>query len=369
MSIAILLTSLCAEGTPVLALDMARVWRRSGVRFKVCTFQDGPVDLAGEYRDAGIEVDSLSMTFRGYRKFPELMWRVREYCRRNCFDGILSFPFGWHSYVAWGGALAGVRRVVAHAGNYPPGYSSTAVRKLRATLAIGDMWRPEIACCSDHVRSGVERYLHIPRSRLHTVYNGIDLGRFQDTTQRKRLEGRVRLGMVARFEDHKDQPTLMRAVAELKARGIDAVVDLVGDGARLAEYRAFARQIGICDRVRFLGVRRDIPELLREWDAFVFSVSPDEGLGVALIEALAAGVPVIASDVGACREVLACPVNGRLGEIFPVGDATRLADAILRFKANPGPWWDRATRAAASVRTRFSIEAMADSYLKLLTEH
>jgi glycosyltransferase involved in cell wall biosynthesis len=174
--------------------------------------------------------------------------------------------------------------------------------------------------------------------------------------------------MVARFEAHKDQPTLMRAVAMLRASGFNIQVEFVGDGSRRAEFEELAMQLGIRAEVHFKGARRDVPDLLREWDLFVFSVTPDEGLGIALIEALAAGVPVIASDVGACREVLDCPTHGMLGDLFPVGDAEHLADAILQFNANPDPWWDRAKLATASVQSRFSIESMAEEYLRLLTE-
>jgi glycosyltransferase involved in cell wall biosynthesis len=152
----------------------------------------------------------------------------------------------------------------------------------------------------------------------------------------------------------------------LRQQGENVKLDLVGDGDLRSECESLAKQLGVHEHICFTGVRRDIPALLREWDAFVFSVLPDEGLGIALIEALAAGVPVIASDVGACREVLFSPKDGNLGELFPFGDAEALADAILRFKSNPEPWWNRARLAANSVRQRFSIETMANEYLRLL---
>jgi glycosyltransferase involved in cell wall biosynthesis len=364
--ILILLSSLTAEGTPVLALDMAKNWQRRGIDFRVCTFQESHTDLAAEFEAAGIHVDSLSLSFQGYRKFPTLAWRVFQYCSEHQIDSVLSFPFGWHSYVAWGARLAGARRVVAHAGNYPPTHSTGAVKRLRFTLAIGGVWRSSIACCSNHVRDGLARYLRINPDLLQTVYNGVDLCQFEFTARPSSIQVPIRLGMVARFEPHKDQPTLMRAISQLRSRGVMVNVDLVGDGTRRAEFEALAKELDLQDQVRFLGVRRDIPELLRDWDGFVFSVTPDEGLGIALIEALAAGLPVIASDVGACREVLTSETSEILGELFPFGDIDALANAILRFKADPIPWCDRAAKAISSVQHRFSIEGMADKYLRLL---
>jgi glycosyltransferase involved in cell wall biosynthesis len=350
----------------VLALDMAKNWQRKGVDFKVCTFQEAPADLAAEFKSARIDVDTLSLGFQGYRKFPTLAWRVFKYCRWNKIDSVLSFPFGWHSYVAWGARLAGARRVVAHAGNYPAVNSPGAIRKLRITLAIGDVWRTNIACCSNHVRNGLSEHLRVQESLLHTIYNCIDIHQFPYAARPRSLNEPIRVGMVARLEPHKDQPTLMRAAALLRSRGIHIQVDLVGDGSRRAEYEELSKRLDIDKQIRFLGVRRDIPELLRTWDIFVYSVNPDEGLGIALIEALASGVPVIASDVGACREVLSCATDGMLGELFPHGDAERLTDAIAQFRDNPRPWWNRAKRASASIQARFSIESMADEYLRLL---
>jgi len=362
----ILLSSLTAEGTPVLALDMAKAWQRRGIDFRVCTFQESPSDLAPEFKAAGIDVDTLSLAFRGYRKFPTLAWRVFQYCRRNQIDSVLSFPFGWHSYVAWGARLAGAQRVVAHAGNYPPNDNPGALKRLRTTLVIGGVWHSPIACCSNHVRDGLARHLQVRSDLLHTIYNGVDLGQFEFRGRAAALHEPLRLGMVARFEPHKDQPTLLRAVSQLRAAGVTVNVDLVGDGSRRAEFEALVKDLDLQDQVRFLGVRRDIPELLRQWDAFVFSVTPDEGLGIALIEALAAGLPVIASDVGACREVLTSATSETLGELFAFGDVDGLANAIFRLKADPTPWWDRSDKAIDSVRERFSMESMADKYLGLL---
>ena len=364
--ILILLSSLTAEGTPVLALDMAKTWQLKDIDFKVCTFQESPSDLADEFKAAGIDVDTLSLTFPGYRKFPTLAWRVFKYCRRNQIDSVLSFPFGWHSYVAWGARPAGTRRVVAHAGNYPPTDNPDAIKRLRTTLAIGGMWHSPIACCSNHVRDGLAQHLHIASELLRTVYNGVDLCRFKSIAVPTTIHDPLRVGMVARFEPHKDQPTLMRAISRLRSCGVKVTVDLVGDGSRRAEFETLARELDLSDAVRFLGVRRDIPELLREWDVFVYSVNPDEGLGIALIEALSSGVPVIGSDVGACREVLSCATHGLLGELFPHGDAEQLAEAITRFRDDPGPWWNRAKEARASAQARFSIESMSDEYLHLL---
>jgi len=171
------------------------------------------------------------------------------------------------------------------------------------------------------------------------------------------------VGMVARLEVHKDQPTLIRAAALLRDAARPVEVWLIGEGSRRAEYQRLIEELGLGGVVQILGMRRDVPELLGRMDAFAFAAKPDEGLGVALIEAMAAGVPIVATNVGACREVL---LDGALGELVPPGDAAAMAAAISRLAAAEHPDAGRLTQARAHARSTFSIDAMAAAYASIL---
>jgi glycosyltransferase involved in cell wall biosynthesis len=169
--------------------------------------------------------------------------------------------------------------------------------------------------------------------------------------------------MVARLEIHKDQPTLIRAAGELGRRGLDCEVWLIGEGSRRHELEALIAAEGVHDRVRLIGMRRDVPELIGQLDLFAFATTPDEGLGIALVEAMAAGVPVVASDVGACREVLD---DGALGLLVPPCDPVALADAILRVRNEPGAAATRAEHARRKAFEVFGAERMAAAYAEVL---
>ena len=110
-------------------------------------------------------------------------------------------------------------------------------------------------------------------------------------------------------------------------------------------------------------MRRDVPELVGQLDLFVFATTPDEGLGIALIEAMAVGVPVVASDVGACREVLD---DGALGLLVPPGDPVALADAIERVRDDPETAAARVERARRKAFEVFDAERMAAAYADVL---
>jgi len=118
----------------------------------------------------------------------------------------------------------------------------------------------------------------------------------------------------------------LRAMPEVLRCVPDAQVWLVGDGSRRAELTSLSLSLGLGGVVEFLGTRRDVPQLLGWSDLFVFSTTGAEGLGTVLIEALAAELPVVATDVPACREVLD---GGLWGKLVDPANPGELAAAII----------------------------------------
>ena len=187
---------------------------------------------------------------------------------------------------------------------------------------------PVHACSAAVQRSFRELGGRLPRGS-GTIANGCDVAaiaeRASAARRLRRRDGRLVVGMVARLDPIKDQATLIRAFAEVAQAHPQAELWLIGDGERAWALCDLAAAEGVADRVVFWGPRSDVPELLGQMDLFAFSTGPDEGFGIALIEAMAAGLPVVASDVPACREVLD---DGAAGVLVPAGDHARLAQAI-----------------------------------------
>jgi glycosyltransferase involved in cell wall biosynthesis len=170
--------------------------------------------------------------------------------------------------------------------------------------------------------------------------------------------------MVARLEGHKDQPTLIKATAILKKQGIQILVRLIGEGSKRPELEQLIQSLGLEAQVTLLGMRRDIPEQLSQMDLFIFAAKPDEGFGIALAEAMAAGVPIVATNVGACREVLQ---DGRCGLLVKTGDPQALADGIAQVLSDRQTAQERAKLAKERALTDFGIATMADRYLAELS--
>ena len=166
-------------------------------------------------------------------------------------------------------------------------------------------WRAHrIVGVSQHTTENLNRFERIPLRKLVTIPNGIDGGPFERPVDRARVraslgvpDGAFQLLFASRLEPQKDVPTLLRAVALLAARLPRLHLVVAGGGSARAALESMAADLGIVDHVSFVGIRLDMPDVLRASDAFVLS-STWEGLPMVILEALAAGCPIVATAVG-----------------------------------------------------------------------
>lgn len=364
MFVLIVLTTLAAEGCPQLALQLAGHWQQQGLNVEILCLQAQPTDLRPEFEALGIPIHTFALG-HGLARYPRLAWLSYRHCRRRRPQVVLSFPLGWHAFIAIGARAAGVRSVCAHVGNLPPVWTGRAFAKFKTLVQLGRPFTHRLLCCSEYIRLATARDFGLSPRETRAIYNACDLVRFAAVPQPATWPQHVcpRLGMVARLELHKDQPTLIRAMALLRDQGLAAELLLIGEGSHRPQLEALIAELELEDRVQLLGSRRDIPELLTQLDLFVFSARPDEGFGIALAEAMAAGLPIVATDVGACREVLAA---GRCGLLVEPGSAEALAAGIRQVLADPAAALQRAAAAKERALREFSVAAMAEAYGKEL---
>lgn len=213
-----------------------------------------------------------------------------------------------------------------------------------------------IVSCSEKVKINLQKHLGDKRN-ISTITNGIDLSRLRKSHSENIQSGRnVIMTEVAGFRAQKDQPTIVRALCLLPE---NYIIQFVGTGAREEEIRNLAKKLGVESRCRFLGVRTDIPDILAASDIFVFA-SHYEGLSLALVEAMASGVPVVASDVDGIRKVL----KDGSGMLFPDSNESLLAKAILSLTQSP-ELMKKYSEASLRKSAEYDIDKTADSYLKL----
>lgn len=228
---------------------------------------------------------------------------------------------------------------------------------------------------------GAERYIQVgavPRAKLQVVPNGVDTNRFSPRpTVRRQLREELDLKnsfvwlAIGRFEEPKDYPTMIHAFAKVLQHndGVPTQLLIAGQGPMREAIENLVSRLGIANAVRFLGVRRDIPDLMNAADAFVLS-SAWEGMPLVLLEASAVGLPVVATDVGGNSEVV---LHEKTGLLVPPKNPEALADAMLRLMALPEER-RKAMGAAgrAHIEARYKLEAVIDQwealYAKLLAQ-
>lgn len=210
----------------------------------------------------------------------------------------------------------------------------------------------KIVSISQQTQEALQKWLKTDDNRFLVINNGVDVEKFSSI---KRPVTKNSLIMISRFVDAKDQATVIKAMKYLDS---DVTVTLVGDGENLERCIELAKSIGVGDRVVFLGNRSDIAELISSSDIGIQS-SNWEGFGLTAVELMAAGKPVIASNVDGLKQV----VEGA-GLIFEKGNPEQLADKIKVLLHNPDIYAETAVKCFNRAK-QFDIRHMADQYLQV----
>jgi len=197
--------------------------------------------------------------------------------------------------------------------------------------------------------------------RVRRVDNGIDTARFRPAPLPLAPRGPgILVGTAARLSPEKNLPMLVDAVAECRRRGLPLRLDVIGDGAGRAALERQVARLGLGDAVRLRGELAQPERWYPTLDAFVLP-SLTEGMPMTVLEAMACGLPVVATAVGAVPELLdGLPVR----RIVPPGDRAALVDALMRLKPLAAPRLDARTR----VQARWSLPAMAERYAVIYGE-
>jgi glycosyltransferase involved in cell wall biosynthesis len=349
-----------AEGTPRLVLDWLTV---KGPEQAVLFLSPRPDDLLEDFQRTGVKVAVADTLGPGPLKALRMFRAARRQARAFCPDVVISWPVGFSPWVFMGVRAAGNRALLlSHCGNPPKANSlfHLLMTWLCAwtTAALGG----RMIACSRYIQRLFLRIPLVPSSVVACVYNCVrsqEVGRRAAAARGRTESRRFRAIMVATLEGHKDHATLIRAAQILQDRGTGIEILLVGEGTLRPSLERLADELGVGNTVTFLGARSDVPELLGRSDVFVLSTTPEEGRPGVILEALAAGLPIIASDVEPLREVLE---DGRWGILVPAGDPQALASELFA-ATQAGPCDRSRIREAQAHALGFSPERMMAEYL------
>ncbi len=318
--------------------------------------------LEGKAREAGIAVVPLGMKGEAdlLASIKLAIFMKKKRCQLAHFHDAHSLTIGLRA-CSW----ARVPIVVAHRRvDFPIGRHLLSRRKygqkIDAIIAISE---------------GVKKVLvegKVPAEKITVIPSGIDFSIFDEVKDRNFLrrefgfaDDDFLVGIVAALEDHKGHKYLFQATKIIREHSAKIKLIVVGTGSLRLELESQVQQLGIEDIVFFLGFREDVPRILASLDLFVLS-SHLEGLGSSLLDAMASGLPVVATRTGGIPEIVH---HGETGLLVPPKDPDALAKAIIELYHDQDLANYLAEKGREYVRRHFSAEAMAerivDLYFKL----
>lgn len=363
MKILHLLDSMNRGGTESQVLDVCRNADRFGLDITLVAASGGLLEPA--FIESGVEVIRLE------RKFPVDLY-VASQLRKIIHDRRIEIARGFqaveglHLYLATRG-LKNVRTALSHDG-------FVADKKNRLTLKFLIPRVDSNIYVSESLRKWLKKKDNLNTNiRATVIFNSADPERLRPSGHSIRHELGIGantplIGMIANFyrDPRKDHFTLARALPAVMKAFPEAHCIFAGgiqDGAedKMAECLDVCLKNGIEQRVHFLGTRGDIPDILSELDVFVLS-SLQEGMPVAISEAMLVGVPLVLSDI---EPHLEASQNGKFASIFPTGDADALSSELIRLLSDKDLRDDLSSRAKAFAQENMSIE----SHLRQLVAH
>ncbi len=296
----------------------------------------GMTPLAEEARRRGATVHVLGAPRRAGMRFPLFAARVAtrvatfiELCRRERYDVVDAWLYLGYAMTALTRPLTRIPVLISgrrSLSDYKRRFGLTE----RAIDVIARRWSDAFVANSEAVAENVARLEGIERSRLRVIRNGVEIPPVMDPLSRQRMRatwgatgGDPVVGCVGTFKPGKGQLEVARAIASIRVRFPDAWLVFVGDGPERPVVERYVMAEGM-DRVRFLGSVVDARPLYHGFDALV-SASDAEGLPNAVLEAAAAGCPIVATDAGGTSEIV---FDGSTGLLVPVGDSPKLAQSV-----------------------------------------
>ena len=365
MRVLLLSTSMGMGGADKQLLSAAQEMRSRGHEVLIVSLTAlGPMGL--EARSLGIRTESLEMP-RGFPD-PRGLLRLVRLVRAWRPDVV-------HSHMVHANLMARVLRFLVRV----PALVST-IHSLheggRVRMAVYRVTNGLVDQMTIISEAAADRFVAdgiVPRKLLRVIPNGVDTNRFSNlpATTRQSSRRSMELGeefvwlAVGRFETPKDYPNMLHAFARVRLGSTGAVLLLVGGGSLQAETEALAQSLGLAGSVRFLGIRHDVAELMSAADGYVMS-SAWEGMPVVLLEAAAAGLPIVATAVGGTHEVVC---NQESGFLVPPGDPEALGQSMLRLMELSEPQ-RRAMgqRGREHVRINYGLARMVERWEDLYRE-
>ena len=344
-----------------LLLDFASRVNRERFEILVCCLRDnGPYEKI--FRDFGLQVKNFKM--RTVFDFW-VIFKIAGFIKKNRIDIVSTANFPADVYGRISAKLAGIPIILSTMHRFEDHKQERNYRLFfwldRLTMRL----TTKIIAVSKAVNDYLVRWHKINPRKIVVMYNGIDIDKFKNNGNGKDFSREFNLndrfttvGFIGRLVEVKGLSYFLEAVDKVVRKRKEVQFLIIGDGPLEEKLKKEVNDLRISEHVIFTGFRQDICEILAVLDIFAMS-SFSEGLPTAVLEAMAAGKPVIATNVGGVPEMVA---EGDTGILAPPRDAESLAEAILELLESPEKRRAMGEKGRRRVMEYFSIEKMVERY-------
>lgn len=351
------INSLGFGGAEQVVANYARHLDRTRFSPSVCALRNGG-PLFDQLREEGVPVFLIG---KSAGADPRTVWRLARLIVREKIDIIHTHNCSAHGW----GALAAVasRRPLLVATEHSihfPGRGGRLYSLVRRSLRHKFS---AVISCSEQVRQSQVGVWRLPLQKHVTIFNGIDIPRFEAPSESASLvkefgldDDRPVIGAIGSLTPHKSHVSLIKAVAKLKHNGHDPQLLIIGEGPSREQLLSEISRLGLEEDVVLPGIRKDVPNILGLLDVFVLP-SSREGFPITILEAMAAGLPIIVTNVGGTSEAVMDGINGI---VVPPGSSNALAQALARVLGNREFADHLGKKARESVIEHFSVRNMVE---------
>lgn len=350
-------------GAETVVLRLATGIDRRRYSIRACLFRDG---WLREKLEAGDVETTVLKTTRGYD--IGLIIGLRRQIKSKEIDLIHSHLPDANAYSVMAAKLARVPCIVTYHGNVNS--VSGPADSGGAKLALVRLLASRAVAVSDHLKNNYLISAGFDPKKTERIYNGVDWSKYDSEFDRSSKRQSVGyspddqiVGIVANLRPAKGYEYFIDAAARIAKHLPNARFLVVGHEKEEIKGRLTEQldKLGISDRLQFLGFREDVPDLIRCFDLFMLS-SVTEGLSIATIEAMGAGVPVVVTASGGPEEIVQ---DGVTGCIVPIRDSAALASRAIELLTDHDLARRMAEKAKETARSRFGLHEMIESYQKL----
>lgn len=311
-----------------------------------------PGSLAPELIDSGVSVEALS-------KGPGLSIATALKLRRWLSENQISILHSHNNPGLVYGGLATAGTQVRHI-HTKHGVGDTGLRS-EMRNRVGYYFVDRLVTVSASLKQHCMQANAVAEDKISIIGNGIALERYLSITPKDVDSNAPVVGHVGRLSEVKNQKLLLSLFAKFLQHIPGARLVIVGDGAEYTSLVEFAAHLKIGDQVEFTGARRDIPHLMSQFDWFALT-SRSEGTPMAVIEAMAAGLPVTSTAVGGMPEIVQ---EGKTGFLVNPDSSDGMVDQWLKLARDPGLVVSFGQEARIAVSERYSLEAMVEQYVNV----